>query len=146
MKVKIVNESINPLPEVKTAGSSGVDLMSNMSTVICPNSTELIGTGLYVECPVGYEFQIRSRSGLAGKHGIFVLNSPGTIDSDYRGEIKVLLHNVSNNSFNVNIGDRIAQMCLCPIILPEFEEVENIEDLSNTDRGDGGFGHTGIRG
>ena len=144
VNVKIFNESENDTPVIMTSGSSGVDLKSNESVVIYPKTHEVIGTGLYVDCPNGYEFQIRSRSGLSAKNGLFVLNSPGTIDSDYRGEIKIILYNTSNKEFIVNKGDRVAQMCLCPVILPSFCEVDSISELSSTERGDGGMGHTGI--
>ena len=142
--VRVFNNSDNKLPEYQTDYSSGVDLMSNESVVVMPNTSELIGTGIHVEIPIGYEFQVRSRSGLAGKKGIFVLNSPGTVDSDYRGEIKIILHNTSKDPFIVKIGDRIAQMVLCPVFQATFEDVDSLSDLSLTDRGHGGFGHTGV--
>ena len=129
-------------PKYKTDGSSGVDLSAflDKEVVIKPNSSELIPTGLQVAIPEELEIQIRPRSGLAAKESIGVLNSPGTIDSDYRGELKIILFNHSNKDFIINNGDRIAQMVLVPILKMEFEEVDNLPD---TVRGQGGFGSTG---
>ena len=129
-------------PKYKTDGSSGVDLSAflDKEVVIKPNSSELIPTGLQVAIPEEYEIQIRPRSGLAAKERIGVLNSPGTIDSDYRGELKIILFNHSNKDFIINNGDRIAQMVLVPILKMEFEEVDSLPD---TVRGQGGFGSTG---
>ena len=129
-------------PKYKTDGSSGVDLSAflDKEVVIKPNSSELIPTGLQVAIPEELEIQIRPRSGLAAKESIGVLNSPGTIDSDYRGEIKIILFNHGNKDFIINNGDRIAQMVLVPILKMEFEEVDS---LPNTVRGQGGFGSTG---
>ena len=129
-------------PKYKTDGSSGVDLSAFLEkkVVIKPNSSELIPTGLQVAIPEEFEIQIRPRSGLAAKESIGVLNSPGTIDSDYRGELKIILFNHSNKDFIINNGDRIAQMVLVPILKMEFEEVDS---LPNTVRGQGGFGSTG---
>ncbi len=129
-------------PKYKTDGSSGVDLYAflDKEVVIKPNSSELIPTGLQVAIPGELEIQIRPRSGLAAKESIGVLNSPGTIDSDYRGELKIILFNHSNKDFIINNGDRIAQMVLVPIIKMEFEEVDSLPD---TVRGQGGFGSTG---
>ena len=129
-------------PKYKTDGSSGVDLSAflDKEVVIKPNSSELVPTGLQVAIPVELEIQIRPRSGLAAKDSISVLNSPGTIDSDYRGELKIILFNHSKKDFIINNGDRIAQMVLVPIIKMEFEEVDS---LPNTVRGQGGFGSTG---
>ena len=129
-------------PKYKTDGSSGVDLSAflDKEVVIKPNSSELIPTGLQVAIPEELEIQIRPRSGLAAKESIGVLNSPGTIDSDYRGELKIILFNHSNKDFIINNGDRIAQMVLVPILKMEFEEVDS---LPNTVRGQGGFGSTG---
>lgn len=142
MKVKIVNESKHPLPEYATALSAGVDLRANIDgpVTLKPLERKLIPTGLYIELPKGYEAQIRPRSGLAVKKGITVLNSPGTIDADYRGEICVILVNLSNEAFVLNDGERICQM-----IIAKHEHVEWIEvdELNVTDRGVGGFGHTG---
>ena len=129
-------------PKYKTEGSSGVDLSAflNKKVVIKPNSSELIPTGLQVAIPEELEIQIRPRSGLAAKFNVTVLNTPGTIDSDYRGELKVILYNHGNNTFIVNNGDRIAQMILTPVEKMELEEIEN---LPETIRGEGGFGSTG---
>ena len=129
-------------PSYKTDGSSGVDLSAflDKKVVIKPNSSALIPTGLQVAIPVELEIQIRPRSGLAAKDSISVLNSPGTIDSDYRGELKIILFNHSDKDFTINNGDRVAQMVLVPIIKMEFEEVDS---LPNTFRGQGGFGSTG---
>ena len=129
-------------PKYKTDGSSGVDLSAflDKEVVIKPNSSELIPTGLQVAIPEELEIQIRPRSGLAAKESIGVLNSPGTIDSDYRGELKIILFNHGNKDFIINNGDRIAQMVLVPILKMEFEEVDSLPD---TVRGQGGFGSTG---
>ena len=129
-------------PKYKTDGSSGVDLSAflNKEVVIKPNSSDLIPTGLQVAIPEEFEIQIRPRSGLAAKESIGVLNSPGTIDSDYRGELKIILFNHGNKDFIINNGDRIAQMVLVPILKMEFEEVDSLPD---TVRGQGGFGSTG---
>ena len=129
-------------PKYKTDGSSGVDLSAflDKEIVIKPNSSDLIPTGLQVAIPEEFEIQIRPRSGLAAKESIGVLNSPGTIDSDYRGELKIILFNHSNKDFIINNGDRIAQMVLVPILKMEFEEVDSLPD---TVRGQGGFGSTG---
>ena len=129
-------------PKYKTDGSSGVDFSAflDKEVVIKPNSSELIPTGLQVAIPEDFEIQIRPRSGLAAKESIGVLNSPGTIDSDYRGELKIILFNHGNKDFIINNGDRIAQMVLVPILKMEFEEVDSLPD---TVRGQGGFGSTG---
>ena len=143
--VKILIKKTNKeviTPKYKTDGSSGVDLSAflDKEVVIKPNSSELIPTGLQVAIPEELEIQIRPRSGLAAKESIGVLNSPGTIDSDYRGELKIILFNHSNKDFIINNGDRIAQMVLVPILKMEFEEVDSLPD---TVRGQGGFGSTG---
>ena len=129
------------LPEYKTDGSSGMDLMANVEQTvkILPGEKKLISTGIMVAIPEQYEIQIRPRSGLAAKNGISVLNTPGTIDSDYRGEIKVILINLGKDIFQINKNDRIAQMIVCPIIKVELKEVES---LPETARGEGGFGST----
>ena len=129
------------LPEYKTDGSSGMDLMANLEQTvkILPGERKIISTGIMVAIPEQYEIQIRPRSGLAAKNGISVLNTPGTIDSDYRGEIKVILINLGKDIFQINKNDRIAQMIVCPIIKVELKEVEN---LPETVRGEGGFGST----
>lgn len=144
ISVKIVNKSNNDLPHYGTVGSAGTDLRASLipgeELIIKPGERVLVGTGLFIELPVGYEAQIRPRSGLAIKHGITVLNSPGTIDSDYRGEIKVILINHSNEEFKVMNGDRICQM-----VITKYDQVcwETVESLDPTERGEGGFGHTG---
>ena len=142
MKVKIVNKSGNELPEYKTDGSSGVDLRANVdkTTYVYPMKRALIPTGLYVAIPKGYEAQVRPRSGLAINNGIIVLNTPGTIDADYRGEIKVILANFSDTTFSIEPGDRIAQM-----VFMKCERVkwDVVDELDETERGAGGFGHTG---
>ena len=142
MKVKVVNSSAFALPEYHTPLSAGLDIRANLSESITlsPLERAMVPTGLFVELPEGYEMQIRPRSGLAAKHGITVLNSPGTIDADYRGEIKVILVNLSNTPFTIEPGERIAQM-----IVARYEQVEwqAVESLSETERGAGGFGSTG---
>lgn len=143
MKIKIINKSTNPLPMYQTDGSAGMDLMAYIKTSIILESMErkLITTGLYIELPSGYEAQIRPRSGLSIKYGITCLNTPGTIDSDYRGEIQVILINLSNKKFTVNSGDRIAQM-----IISSYSKISLIEvkTLSNSQRNLKGLGSTGI--
>ena len=142
MKVKVVNSSAFALPEYQTPLSAGLDIRANLSesVTLSPLERAMVPTGLFVELPEGYEMQIRPRSGLAAKHGITVLNSPGTIDADYRGEIKVILVNLSNTPFTIEPGERIAQM-----IVARYEQVEwqAVESLSETERGAGGFGSTG---
>ncbi|HOV83619.1 MAG TPA: dUTP diphosphatase [Paludibacteraceae bacterium] len=142
MKVKIVNRSRHSLPAYKTILSAGMDLQANLDEPVTlkPFERKLIPTGLYVELPAGYEAQIRPRSGLSIQKGITVLNSPGTIDADYRGEICVILINLSTEDFVVNNGDRICQMIIAPYTQVEWEETE---ELNHTLRGKGGFGHTG---
>ncbi len=142
MKVKIINKSQHPLPEYATPYSAGVDLRANIENPITlkPLERTMVPTGLYLELPQGYEAQIRPRSGLAAKHGLSVLNSPGTIDADYRGEIRVILVNLSNDNFVINSGERICQMVIAQHAQVVWEEVDSI---SETERGDGGFGHTG---
>lgn len=142
MKIKIVNKSSNALPAYATAFSAGVDLRANLdnSVIIKPLERKLIPTGLFIELPEGYEAQIRPRSGLALKHGITVLNSPGTIDADYRGEIGIILVNLSSDEFEICNGERICQMVISKHEQAEWQEVEI---LGETERGAGGFGHTG---
>lgn len=142
MIVKIVNKSKHPLPHYATEHSAGMDLRANLDApvVLGPLERKIIPTGLFIELPEGYEAQIRPRSGLAAKHGITCLNTPGTIDADYRGEIGVILANVSNESFTVNDGERICQMVIAQYTKANLVEVE---ELSETDRGAGGFGSTG---
>lgn len=144
LKVKIINKGRQPLPAYATIQSAGMDLRANISDAITlrPMERKLIPTGLYMALLAGYEAQIRPRSGLALKHGITVLNSPGTIDADYRGELMVLLVNISNEDFVINDGERIAQMVIARHETVTFEEVE---ELDATERGDGGYGHTGVK-
>ena len=144
MKVKIVNKSGFQLPFYATELSAGMDLKASIETPIELDTLEraMVPTGIYIELPAGYEAQIRPRSGLAAKHGISVFNSPGTIDADYRGEIKVILVNLSKEKFTINPGERIAQMVIAKYEKIEWEEVEQ---LSETDRGAGGFGSTGTK-
>jgi dUTP pyrophosphatase len=142
MKIKIVNHSKHPLPEYATPLSAGLDLRANIEipVILKPLERKLIPTGIYLELPAGFEAQIRPRSGLAIKKGITVLNSPGTIDADYRGEVCVILVNLSNEEFIINDGERICQM-----VIASHEQAEWIEvtELEETGRGAGGFGHTG---
>lgn len=142
MKVKVVNKSNHRLPEYQTAGAAGMDLKADISEpiVLKPGEVQVIPTGLYMAIPEGYEIQIRSRSGLAAKNSIFCLNSPGTLDADWRGNTGVILANFGKNNFVVNPGDRIAQAILNKIEKIEWEEVS---ELDATERGEGGFGHTG---
>ena len=142
MKIKIINNSHHPLPKYATAESAGMDLRANLDEPItlAPMERRLIPTGLHIALPAGYEAQVRPRSGLALKHGIGVLNSPGTIDADYRGEIGVILVNLSQVAFVVQDGERIAQMV---IARHETAEWEPVDTLDETERGAGGFGHTG---
>lgn len=142
MKIKIINNSHHPLPKYATADSAGMDLRANLDEPItlAPMERRLIPTGLHIALPAGYEAQVRPRSGLALKHGIGVLNSPGTIDADYRGEIGVILVNLSQVPFVVQDGERVAQMV---IARHETAEWELVETLDETERGAGGFGHTG---
>ncbi len=144
MKVQIINRGHHPLPEYATTQSAGMDLRANIdeSIVLHPMERRLVPTGLFMALPVGFEAQIRPRSGLALKHGITVLNTPGTIDADYRGEIMVLLINFSQNDFVINDGERIAQMVIAKHENAEFIEVETLDD---TERGTGGYGHTGVK-
>lgn len=142
MQVKIVNKSAFPLPQYATALSAGMDLKANLSepVILAPLERAMIPTGLFIELPDGFEAQVRPRSGLAAKHGISVLNAPGTIDADYRGEVKVILVNISNEPFTVNPGERIAQMVVARHEKVEWQETDQ---LGETARGEGGFGSTG---
>jgi dUTP pyrophosphatase len=144
VKIRIVNVSNNNLPSYATSGSAGMDLRASLpsAVVLKPMERKLIPTGLFIELPTGFEAQIRPRSGLALKNGITCLNTPGTIDSDYRGEVKVLLVNLSNEEHTINNNDRIAQMIINRIEHAEFILVQQLEDSS---RGAGGFGHTGVQ-
>jgi dUTP pyrophosphatase len=140
--IKIINNSANPLPNYATSGSSGMDIRANIeaSVTLSPLERMLVPTGLFLEIPTGYEAQIRPRSGLAIKNGITCLNTPGTIDSDYRGEIKVILINLSNEDHVINNGDRVAQMVFAKV---EKTTLEEVSELADSHRGEGGFGHTG---
>ncbi|MBK9291825.1 MAG: dUTP diphosphatase [Bacteroidetes bacterium] len=142
MKIRIVNHSTNPLPAYETAHAAGMDLRAKLDkpVLLQPGQRGLIPTGLFLEIPEGFEAQVRPRSGLAIRHGITVLNSPGTIDADYRGEVNVILINLGDQPFEISHGDRIAQL-----IVARHEKVqwEAADELSNTERGQGGFGHTG---
>ncbi len=142
MKIKIINRSKHPLPEYKTKASAGVDIRANLDQVVTlrPLERTLIPTGLFIELPIGYEAQIRPRSGLALNEGLGILNSPGTLDADYRGEIGVIVVNLSNNLITIEDGERICQMVINKIEQAEWVEVE---ELSESERGAGGFGHTG---
>jgi len=142
MKIKLVNVPDHPLPQYATAHSAGMDLRASLAepVVLKPLERALIPTGIYIELPVGYEAQIRPRSGLAIKHGIGIVNAPGTIDADYRGEIRVILVNLSNEDFVINDGERICQMIIAQHATVEWEQADSLEQ---TERGVGGFGHTG---
>lgn len=144
MKVQIINRGHQPLPAYATLQSAGMDLRANIdeSIVLHPMERRLVPTGLFMALPAGFEAQIRPRSGLALKHGITVLNTPGTIDADYRGEIMVLLINFSQTDFVINDGERIAQMVIAKHENAEFIEVETLDE---TERGAGGYGHTGVK-
>jgi dUTP pyrophosphatase len=142
MNVRIINRSRHPLPSYATSASAGMDLRAHLDTpvTLAPLERSLIPTGLFIELPEGYEAQVRPRSGLAAKNGITVLNSPGTIDADYRGEIKVILVNLSNEPFTVQDGERVAQLVVAAHARVAWEATT---DLAETERGAGGFGHTG---
>ena len=144
LKVKIINRGRQPLPTYATALSAGMDLRANIEEdiTLLPLQRQLVPTGLHIALPEGYEAQIRPRSGLALKHGITVLNTPGTVDADYRGEIMVLLVNFSNEPFTVKDGERIAQMVIAKHEKVDFELVDTLDE---TERGAGGFGHTGLK-
>ncbi len=144
MKIKIINKSRHELPHYETIASAGMDLRASLteSRILKPLERTIVGTGLFIELPVGIEAQVRPRSGLAAKKGITVLNAPGTVDADYRGEIGVILVNLSNENFTINNGERIAQLVIAK---HERAEWEQVEILSDTDRGSGGFGSTGTK-
>jgi len=144
MKIKIINKSRHELPHYETIASAGMDLRASLteSRILKPLERTIVGTGLFIELPVGIEAQVRPRSGLAAKKGITVLNAPGTVDADYRGEIGVILVNLSNEDFTINNGERIAQLVIAK---HERAEWEHVEILSDTDRGSGGFGSTGTK-
>jgi dUTP pyrophosphatase len=141
--IKIINQSDNSTPSYATVGSSGMDIRANLlsSLTLQPLQREMVPTGLFIELPEGYEAQVRPRSGLANKQGITCLNSPGTVDSDYRGEIKVILINLSNEEQSIQHGDRIAQIVISKV---ERAKWKVVQQLNHTQRGEGGFGHTGI--
>lgn len=146
MDLRIVNKSTHPLPEYKTAGSAGFDLrafLPNGSVVLKPMERMIVPTGLYMEIPVGFEGQVRPRSGCAVKQGLTVINAPGTIDSDFRGEVGVPIINLSTEDQEIKDGERIAQMVITAYSFMSFVEVQSVEELSQTERGAGGFGHTG---
>ncbi|WP_339622716.1 dUTP diphosphatase [uncultured Winogradskyella sp.] len=144
MKIKIINKSRHNLPHYETIASAGMDLRASLteSRTLKPLERTIVGTGLFIELPIGTEAQVRPRSGLAAKKGITVLNAPGTIDADYRGEIGVILVNLSNEDFTINNGERIAQL-----VIAKHERAEWVDtiELSETDRGEGGFGSTGVK-
>lgn len=144
MNVKIINKSNHNLPQYATEGSSGMDVRANLSNPISlqPFERKLIPTGIFLEMPIGVECQVRPRSGLALKKGLTVLNSPGTVDADYRGEVGVILINLSNETVIIEDGERIAQLVFCPVTIVNLEETSN---LASSDRGDGGFGSTGVK-
>ncbi len=144
MQIKIINKSSHELPNYETIASAGMDLRANImeSIVLKPLERAIVKTGLFIELPIGFEAQVRPRSGLAAKNGITVLNSPGTVDADYRGEIGVILVNLSNEDFTIENGERIAQL-----VIAKHERAEwiHVEELSETSRGEGGFGSTGVK-
>lgn len=144
MIVKVINKSNNPLPEYSTPQSAGFDLRANLDNIeiLKPGERKLVGTGLFIALEPGYEAQVRPRSGLALKKGITVLNAPGTVDADYRGEVGVVLYNASNEDFEIVPGERIAQM-----VISKYERIdwEQVETLDETERGAGGFGHSGVK-
>jgi len=144
MQIKIINKSTHELPSYETIASAGMDLRANIAESITLNPLErtIVKTGLFIELPIGYEAQVRPRSGLAAKKGITVLNSPGTVDADYRGEIGVILVNLSNEPFVIENGERIAQLVIAKHERAEWQEVT---ELSETSRGEGGFGSTGVK-
>ena len=144
IKVRVINRSENPLPEYGTIGAAGMDIRASLKEpmTLAPMQRALVPTGLFIEIPEGYECQLRPRSGLALKKGISLVNTPGTIDADYRGEIGVILINLSDEPFVINNGERICQMVFNRYTQAEWLQVESLEA---TDRGDGGFGHTGIK-
>jgi dUTP pyrophosphatase len=144
MKINIINKSQHALPNYETTASSGMDLRANLteSVTLAPLGRTVIKTGLFIELPIGYEAQVRPRSGLAFKNGITVLNSPGTVDADYRGEIGVILVNLSNETFVIQNGERIAQLIIAKHERADWIEVQ---ELSETSRGEGGFGSTGVK-
>lgn len=147
MKIKVFNNSKNELPQYATPQSAGLDLRANIQQdiVLNPRQRTLVPTGLHIQLPVGYEAHIRPRSGLAIKHGITCLNSPGTIDADYRGDVGVILINHGAEPFVIKQGDRIAQMVIAKHETAEWESVESMDQLEDTERGSDGYGHTGVK-
>lgn len=147
MKIKVFNNSTNELPQYATPQSAGLDLRANIQQdiVLNPGQRTLVPTGLHIQLPVGYEAQIRPRSGLAIKHGITCLNSPGTIDADYRGDVGVILINHGTETFVIKQGERIAQMVIAKHETAEWESVESMDQLEDTERGSDGYGHTGVK-
>lgn len=144
MNIKVINKSAHPLPHYETIASAGMDLRANITEAITlkPLERAIVPTGIFMELPIGTEAQVRPRSGLAAKKGVTVLNAPGTIDADYRGEVGVILVNLSNEDFVIENGERIAQMVMAHHSQAQWEEVN---ELSSTDRGEGGFGSTGVK-
>lgn len=144
MRIKVINKSAHALPNYETIASAGMDLRANITEVITlkPLERAIVPTGIFMELPIGTEAQVRPRSGLAAKKGVTVLNAPGTIDADYRGEVGVILVNLSNQDFEIENGERIAQMVIAQHSQAQWEEVT---ELSSTDRGEGGFGSTGVK-
>ncbi|MBC3888919.1 dUTP diphosphatase [Acetobacterium paludosum] len=144
-KIKIFNKSEYPLPQYQTEGSAGVDLRANIEgkLIVMPKKVYQIPTGIFIEMPLGIEAQIRARSGLALKHGLSLVNGIGTIDPDYRGEIKIILINLLDRPYQLEPGERIAQMVFAEYVKADFSEVTSIEELETSERGDGGFGHSG---
>lgn len=147
MKIKVFNNSKNELPQYATPQSAGLDLRANIQQdiVLNPGQRTLVPTGLHIQLPVGYEAHIRPRSGLAIKHGITCLNSPGTIDADYRGDVGVILINHGTEPFVIKQGERIAQMVIAKHEIAEWESVESMDQLEDTERGSDGYGHTGVK-
>ena len=144
LEIKVINKSRNPLPQYETCKSSGMDLRADIDEpiILKPMERKIIPTGLFIALPEGYEAQIRARSGLAIRHGITCLNGIGTVDEDFRGNVGVILINLSNEDFTINPGDRIAQMVICKYQQAEWKPVEILDD---TERGGGGFGHSGVK-
>tara|TARA_R110002126_G_scaffold221922_1_gene367078 strand:- start:146 stop:742 length:597 start_codon:yes stop_codon:yes gene_type:complete len=145
LPIKFINESSNKSPVYAKVGDSGFDLRSNEGGTLKPLERMMVSTGLFFELPDGYEMQVRPRSGLAAKHGITVLNSPGTVDTGYRGEIKVILVNLSNDTFTFEKGERVAQAVISSRVSSDFGELTEVTNISDSDRGTGGFGSTGVK-
>ena len=145
LPIKFINKSDNPSPKYVKVGDSGFDLRSNEGGTLKPLERMMVSTGLFFELPDGYEMQVRPRSGLAAKHGITVLNSPGTVDTGYRGEIKVILVNLSNDTFTFEKGERVAQAVISSRVSSDFGELTEVTNISDSDRGTGGFGSTGVK-